>query len=53
MTTKSSFVFGTRPSHVHQVGDVKIECNSPYCELLDAHPLDQERQQPPWATVPR
>jgi len=45
----SKFIFGTRPIHVHNVDGEKIECNSPYCEWLDAHPLHQENQRPPWS----
>lgn len=52
-TTKKPFVFGTRPSHIHRLGDEEIECNSAYCDFMDAHPLDQENQRPPWANVKR
>lgn len=49
---KKPFVFGSRPSHVHELGDgTKIECNSAYCDYMDAHPLHQENQRPPWKNV--
>ena len=49
--TKKPFVFGDRPSHVHKVDGKEIECNSPYCEYLDADPRHQEQQRPPWSEV--
>lgn len=54
MTSKKNpFVFGERPSHTHVVEDVTIVCNSPYCDHMDAHPLDQENQRAPWSKVSR
>lgn len=52
-TTPSNFVFGDRPIHIHKLSDGELLCNSPYCEYLNAHPLDQEQQRPPWAHVTR
>jgi hypothetical protein len=48
---KEPYVFGTRPSHEHEVDGKKIVCNSPYCDHMDALPKDQENQRPPWANV--
>lgn len=48
---KSPYVFGTRPSHTHQVEGKEIECNSPYCNELSALPEHQEGQRPPWSKV--
>lgn len=46
--TKSKFVIGDRPIHVHVVqtegGDaLRIECNSPYCDDMSLDP----REHPP------
>lgn len=51
MTTKLPFVFGARPTHVHRVDGEEIQCNSPYCDYMDAHPLHQENQRSPWKDV--
>lgn len=47
-TKKSPYVIGSRPIHVHKLGDRELECNSPYCDYMDAHPTHQENQRSPW-----
>jgi len=45
---KSNFVIGSRPVHTHRLPEGDLECNSPYCDDMTAHPKDQENQRAPW-----